>query len=207
MSERIKGNLETIFGPMFSGKTGELIDQLERQEIAGRGTVLFKPSIDNRYSESEVVTHSGKRVDAHCIDKENPQGIVAMLKLFINVRGMKIDVVGIDEAQFFQKEGMIKVVEELLVMGKDVVLAGLPTDFKDDPFNAMPELIAKADRSVQKTAVCTFIFSDGTICGVNATKTQRLVNGEPPRRTDPIIQVGGKESYEARCRNHHKLKD
>lgn len=199
--ERQKGQLEAVKGPMFSGKTGELIDQMERQEIAGKVTAIFKPSIDKRYSVKEVVTHSGYRVDAHCVDKDNPQDILRIIQE-LALKGHKVNVVGIDEAQFFTSQ-IIEVVEELIKKGVDVVVAGLPTDFTDRDFGSMPSLIAKADKIIAKTAICTFQFEDGTRCGADATKTQRLVNGEPAHEDDPIILVGGKEAYEARCREHH----
>lgn len=199
-----KGELTAIYGPMFSGKTGELIDQIESLGAVLKVSILIKPDIDTRYDPVQIVTHSGKKIDAFPVDVKTPQKILDVV-LKVERDNKRINVVGIDEAQFFQPEGMIQVVEQLIEDGKAVLVAGLPTDFRDEPFGAMPVLIAKADHPIARTAYCKFPLTPGVYCSRPATKTQRIVDGKPASYFEPVVVVGAAELYEARCRNHHQV--
>jgi thymidine kinase len=205
-ADRKKGELEAIFGPMYSGKTGELIDQIERESYADRKGVVFKPSNDTRYStDGEVVTHGGKKIMGYRISTDTPVVIYQLVKE-IEESGEKVDIVGIDEAQFFDKT-LLDVVEALVEDGKSVIVAGLAADFRDEPFGPMSTLVIRADKTVHKTAMCTYRYEDGHVCGEDATKTQRLINGEPAGYYDQVVVVGGKTLYEARCGEHHYVND
>lgn len=198
------GELIVIFGPMFSGKTGELIDLIDREGYADRNAKIFKPSNDTRYHPDKVVTHSGREIEAYPIDKESPLGVVHLIREIEN-GGEVVNIVAIDEAQFFNGE-MVEVIGRLLNNGKDVIVAGLASDFRDEPFGIMPETLSKADRIVHMHAVCTYRGEDGNVCGSKlASKTQRIIDGEPAHYDNPIIAVGGEELYEARCRQHHEV--
>lgn len=199
MAEIKKGSLEAIVGPMFSGKTGEMIDQIERESYADLQAITFKPDNDTRYSPDKVVTHGGKEIDAFPINRENPDEILIIVRKIEN-DGRTVDIVGIDEGQFFT-EGIIPVIEELVSRDIIIIVAGLPTDYEDKPFGSMPIIIAKADKIVQKTAKCTFRDPGGSVCGAVATKTQRLV------AIPGQIVVGGAEMYAAHCRGHHHRPD
>ncbi|WP_461866420.1 thymidine kinase [Thermococcus sp.] len=186
-----EGFLEVITGPMFAGKTTELIKRIERQIFAKRKAALFKPAIDNRYSESEVVAHNGLRYDAFVIPTDE-EGVIMIEDI---TRKEGFEVIGIDEVQFFP----ISIVEMLNRLADDgiyVIASGLNLDFKGDPFPVTKELLVRADNIIYLTAVCT-------VCGAPATRTQRMINGKPAPRNSPVILVGGRESYEARCRKHH----
>jgi thymidine kinase len=180
------GSLEVICGSMFSGKTEELIRLLRRATIAKQKVQVFKPAIDNRYDEVKIASHAGMNFDAIPI-----QRAAEILE--------KIDadttVVGIDEAQFLEPE-VVEVASKLADDGRRVIVAGLDTDFRGEPFGSMPLLLAKAELVVKLQAICV-------ICGEPASRTQRLVNGKPARYDDPVVVVGAAEMYEARCRKHH----
>jgi thymidine kinase len=198
MTEFESGELTVYFGPMYSGKTTALIDDMHRCEIAGLRSVLFKPKIDDRGEGVEVVrSRLNLCREAVPVSIENPAEILAKLP-------KNVDVVGIDEVQFMSTE-IVAVISDLIKGGKiRVSVAGLPTDFRGEPFGAMPILMAKADRLVQSTAVCTFRENGSRrTCVIPATRTQRLINGQPASWDSPIIQVGNTELYEARCRRHH----
>ncbi|MBQ8142266.1 MAG: thymidine kinase [Bacilli bacterium] len=181
-----KGWIEVICGPMFAGKSEELIRRVRTLSYAHQNIVAFKPSIDNRYDDSAIASHDGEKYQAHAI--KNCQEI-------LNFIDEKTQVIAIDEVQFFGLE-VISLCENLADRGIRVIVAGLDADFRGEPFGPMPYLLAKAEFVTKLSAACT-------ICGCAATRTQRLVNGEPARYDDPIILVGAKESYEARCRKHH----
>jgi len=185
------GILEVITGPMFAGKTTELIKRVERQIFAKKKAALFKPSIDNRYSEDEVVAHNGLRYEAFVI----PTNVDGVRKIAEITRKEGYEVIGVDEVQFFPDE-IVEMLEELADSGVYVIASGLNLDFKGDPFPVTKELLVRADNIIYLTAVCT-------VCGKPATRTQRLINGKPAPRDSPVIMVGGRESYEARCREHH----
>jgi thymidine kinase len=203
MSER-KGELTAIYGPMFSGKTGDLIDRIESLGAVLKTSIMIKPDIDTRYDPIQIVTHSGKKIDAFPVDSKSP---LRMLDVILKVerQNRNIDIVGIDEAQFFEPEGIIRVTEQLLEDGKAVLVAGLPTDFRDEPFGAMPFLIAKADHPIAKTAYCKYQITPDVYCSRPATKTQRIVDGKPASYFEPVVVVGAAELYEARCRDHHEV--
>lgn len=179
-----KGTLEVICGSMFSGKSEELIRRLRRTQIAGKSTLAFKHSLDDRKTTEYVISHNGTKIAAFPID--TPEAILELLPA-------DIQVIGIDEAQFFST-ALIDVVLKLVDEGKHVIVAGLNLTFRADPFGPMPTLMALADHITKLTAICT-------LCGTEAYFTQRLVNGKPARYDDPIILVGAEEAYQARCRN------
>jgi thymidine kinase len=180
------GWLEVICGPMFSGKSEEMIRRLRRAEIAGQRVVIFKPRIDDRYDAADVVSHAGARMRAV------PVGGVGELV----ARAAGYDVVGIDEVQFFERE-VVEATLELADAGVRVVAAGLDQDFRRLPFGSMPELLALAEFVDKLQAVCHR-------CGGPATTTQRLVDGEPAPYSGDTIVVGAREQYEARCRDCHE---
>lgn len=182
------GSLEVVCGSMFCGKTEELIRRLRRAEIARQKVQVFKPAIDNRYAEEKVTSHAGMAFDA--IPIEHPDQIVDKLQ-------DDTTVVGIDEAQFMAEEIML-VIDDLVERGIRVIVAGLDMDFRGEPFGMMPFLMAKAERVDKLRAICM-------VCGEEASRTQRLVNGKPARFDDPVVIVGASEMYEARCRQHHKV--
>lgn len=186
-----EGFLEVITGPMFAGKTTELIKRIERQIFAKRKAALFKPSIDNRYSEDHVVAHNGLKYEAFVIPN-NEEGVKQIYDI---TKREGYEVIGIDEVQFFPMS-IVEVLNKLADENIYVIASGLNLDFKGDPFEVTKELLVKADNIIYLTAVCT-------ICGAPATRTQRLINGKPAPRNSPIILVGGSEAYEARCRKHH----
>ncbi len=180
------GWIECICGSMFSGKSEELIRRLRRGLYAKQNVKVFKPSIDNRYSEEAVVSHNGNQLDAISIEHSSQ-----ILKY--DLQG--IDIIGIDEVQFFDNE-IVSVAQKLAEEGYRVVVAGLDMDFKGVPFEPMPEMMAVAEIVTKLQAVCA-------VCGSPSSRTQRLINGEPAHIDDPIILVGADESYEPRCRDHH----
>ncbi len=180
------GKVEVITGCMFSGKSEELIRRLRRAQIARQKIQVFKPSIDTRYSKIDVVSHSGKKIEGIPVKSSNE--ILEKLE-------QDVDVVGIDEAQFFD-DNVVKVANLLADRGIRVIVAGLDMDFRGEPFGPMPFLMAIADDVQKLHAICT-------ICGEDATRTQRLINGDPAYYDDPVIMIGAREKYEARCRKHH----
>ena len=183
-----KGQIEVVCGSMFSGKTEELIRRVRRAIIAKQKVQVFKPGIDDRYGIDEVTSHNGQNVKAVPL---------AEAALIIDNLESTTTVVAIDEAQFFDV-GIIEVVERLANNGIRVIIAGLDTDFRGEAFGKMPELMARAEEVTKLRAICV-------ICGHQATRTQRLVNGEPAYYDDPVILVGAQESYEPRCREHHEV--
>ncbi len=182
------GRVELICGSMFCGKTEELIRRVRRAMIARQSVQVYKPSIDDRYGVERVTSHTGLAVEALPI--RDPSEILDTLD-------SSTTVVAIDEAQFFSA-GIVTVAEALAARGIRVIIAGLDMDFRGEPFGPMPELLARAEEVTKLHAICV-------ICGEDACRTQRLVNGEPARYDDPIILVGASEKYEARCRNHHAV--
>ncbi len=182
------GSVEVICGSMFSGKTDELIRRLRRATIARQKVQVFKPAVDTRYAVEKVTSHAGSAYEA--------QPVARSEEIF---RFLEEDttVVGVDEAQFFDAE-IVRVVQTLADRGIRVLVAGLDTDFRGEPFGCMPELMAKAERVDKLQAICM-------VCGEAASRTQRLVNGKPARYDEPVIVVGASEMYEARCRRHHEV--
>ncbi|WP_170008378.1 thymidine kinase [Bacillus fonticola] len=182
------GWLELICGSMFSGKSEQLIKQVERAQFAKENVKVFKPSLDNRYSEVAVVSHSGDQVAAFPVT--SPEEILAHVD-------EDTHVVAIDEAQFMD-DSLITVCTQLADEGIRVVVAGLDQDFRGEPFGPMPTLLSLAEQVTKLHAVCA-------VCGSPASRTQRLINGAPASYDDPIILVGASESYEPRCRHHHEV--
>ncbi|MFN8370013.1 MAG: thymidine kinase [Bacteriovoracaceae bacterium] len=153
----LQGSLEVICGPMFSGKTEELIRRVRRAQIARQKIQVFKPMIDNRYDKEKIVSHSSLSIDSHPVN--NPLEILT--KLLDSTR-----VIAIDEVQFFDQQ-IVKVILKLVRRGHRVIVAGLDLDYLGKPFGHMPELLALADEVTKVAAVCT-------VCGNKASKTQRL---------------------------------
>ncbi len=182
------GSIEVICGSMFSGKTDELIRRLIRAKIAKQKVQVFKPAIDVRYAVEKVTSHAGADFDA--IPVQRAADILTKLDV-------DTTVVGIDEAQFMDAD-VVKVAQELAELGKRVLVAGLDMDFRGEPFGPMPLLMSKAERVDKLHAICM-------VCGDEASRTQRLVNGKPARYDDPVVIVGAAEMYEARCRIHHEV--
>lgn len=183
-----KGHLEVICGPMFSGKSEELIRRMKRTKIAKKPTIVFKPSIDTRRGVEYVTSHDGGKIPAYPV--ENPAEILEIVT-------DEIQVVGIDEAQFFSAE-LIPVVLELTEAGKFVIIAGLNLDFRAVPFGPMPTLLALADTVTKLSAICI-------VCGQEAFFTQRLVDDKPARYDDALVKVGAEETYQARCRQCYTI--
>ena len=171
------GWIEVICGSMFSGKTEELIRRLRRAAIARQKVEIFKPSIDKRYSEAEIVSHDQQKIKSRTIDK--PEDILKY--------ALESQVVGIDEAQFFD-ESLVKVCQTLANMGKRVIVAGLDQDFRGKPFEPIPQLLAVAEYITKTHAICV-------ICGNPANHTYRT-----SKQKDKVV-VGAADIYEARCRN------
>lgn len=183
------GWVEVITGPMFAGKSEELIRRVKRLEYAKKKTLVFKPKIDNRFSENEVVSHSQLKTKSLNIAKSTD-----ILKY---VKSDTYAVV-VDEVQFMD-EDIVDVSELLANRGIRVILAGLDNDFRGEPFPIMAKLLAKAEFITKLTAICVK-------CGAPATRTQRIVNGIPASYFDPIVVVGASEAYEPRCRHCHEVK-
>jgi len=183
------GHVELICGSMFSGKTEELLRRIRRAEIARRTVQIFKPQMDNRYGLERVASHSGvAREDAVVV--ESAADILPLVH-------PDTQIVAIDEVQFFDWS-IADVCSDLADQGKRVIAAGLDQDFRGEPFGPMPLLMALAEQVDKIHAICVK-------CGAEASRTQRLIDGRPARYDDPIILVGGSESYEARCRNCHSV--
>lgn len=180
------GYIEIVIGPMYSGKSEELIRRLKRAKIAKQNVVVFKPLIDDRYSKEDVVSHSGYAINAIPIKDSSK------MEKYINE---DTQVVGIDEVQFFDNE-VVDMAIKLADKGIRVIAAGLDMDFKGEPFGPTPKLLAVAEFVDKIQAICS-------VCGQPATRSQRLINGKPAKYDEPIIQVGAVESYEARCRKCH----
>ena len=182
------GWIEVICGPMFAGKTEELLRRVNRMEYAKINYRIFKPAIDNRYAEEAVVSHDG--TDRGAI-------VVSKAKEILSHIDSNVQSVAIDEVQFFDAE-VVAVCEYLANNGLRVIVNGLDMDFRGEPFPIMMELLARSEFITKLTAICMQ-------CGAAATRSQRLIDGKPARYDDPIIQVGAAESYEARCRHCHKV--
>lgn len=183
-----EGWLEVICGCMFAGKTEELIRRINVLSFARKNILVFKPQIDNRYSDTEIVSHAGTKVP--CLVVSSAREILTKVK-------DDTEVVAIDEVQFFDKE-IVDVCEYLADKGIRVMAAGLDKDFRGEAFGVLPELLTRAEFVTKLTAVCAK-------CGAPATRTQRLVDGKPASFNDPIVLVGAVENYEPRCRHCHEV--
>ncbi|MGD0806211.1 MAG: thymidine kinase [Anaerolineales bacterium] len=187
----VTGSLEVITGPMFSGKTDELIRRLRRARIARQKVQVFFPALDARYAGldyGKLTSHAGAEFDA------SP---VRTAEEILRAVEDDTSVVAIDEGQFFDDD-ILPGVRRMVASGLRVIVAGLDTDFRGEPFGPMPLLMAEAERLDKLQAICM-------VCGEPASRTQRLINGKPARLLDPVVVVGAGELYEARCRAHHSV--
>lgn len=182
------GWIECITGSMFSGKSEELIRRLRRGVYAKQKVIVFKPTIDNRYHKEKIVSHNGNAIEAINITeaKEIEQHDLS-----------DVDIIGIDEIQFFDRT-VVDIAQDLAKKGYRVITAGLDMDFKGEPFDPVPEMLAVSEHITKLQAVCA-------VCGASSSRTQRLIDGRPAKYDDPIIMVGANESYEPRCRAHHVI--
>lgn len=184
------GWIEVICGAMFSGKSEELIRRVRRAEIAKLKVKVYKPKVDKRYSDNQIVAHSGAKVEAEIVN----QALDIILTCPANVQ-----VVAIDEAQFFDLD-LIEVCQRLADRGVRVIVAGLDQDFRGKPFGPMPYLLSIAEYVDKLQAICVK-------CGNPASRTQRLIDGKPAFINDPVVKIGAEELYEARCRKCHEVID
>jgi thymidine kinase len=182
------GWIEVVCGSMFSGKTEEMIRRVRRAQIARQKILVFKPRIDTRYAPGQVASHNGALHSAVAVDQASE--IEPLV-------GPDTNVVAIDEAQFFDA-GIVDVCKRLAGAGVRVIAAGLDLDFRGEPFGPMPQLMAEAEMVDKLQAICV-------VCGAPASRTQRMIDGEPAGYDDPVILVGAKENYEARCRHCHEV--
>jgi len=182
------GGVEVICGSMFSGKTEELIRRVRRAQIARQKVQVFKPAIDDRYGIEKITSHNGLYVEA--IPVPNSARILELVD-------SDTTVVAIDEVQFFDWQ-VAMVCNELADRRVRVIAAGLDMDFRGEPFGPMPLLMSEAEQVDKLQAICV-------VCGRPATRTQRLINGQPAGYGDPVILVGASEVYEARCRQCHQV--
>lgn len=174
------GWIEVITGCMFSGKTEELLRRVRRAELAGHDVELYKPAVDDRYGETEIGSHNGNKRTAKVVEGAeslNPEAYV----------------VAIDEANFFEEE-LVNKAQKLALEGHRVIISGIDSTFRGEPFRPLPELMAQAEFVEKLNAICVK-------CGEPATRNQRLVDGEPAHIDDPTVVVGADEKYEARCRS------
>jgi thymidine kinase len=182
------GWIEVICGSMFSGKTEELIRRVRRARIAKQKVQVFKPALDDRYHTQRVSSHNGLHWEA--IPVSQAREIFERLE-------PDTTVIAVDEAQFFDWE-ISAVCTELAGRGLRIILGGLDMDFRGEPFGPMPLLMAEAEEVTKLQAICVR-------CGAPASRTQRLIDSQPAAYDDPVILVGGSESYEARCRACHEV--
>ncbi len=175
------GSIEVICGPMFSGKTEELIRRVKRAQIAKQRVQIFKPSIDVRYDKDDVVSHSSQTIKSEPVDN----AVDILIRLKDSTR-----VVAIDEIQFFD-ENITTVVSKLAARGYRVICAGLDLDYRGEPFGPMGTLLALADEVIKIHAICT-------VCGAPATRSQRLTKNKE------TVLLGESDAYEARCRGHYQ---
>lgn len=182
------GWIEVITGPMFAGKTEELIRRVNRLQYAKQNILVFKPSIDTRYGDEDVVSHNNTRTRSVNITKASE---------IMEYIDDDTDVVAIDEIQFLDDEA-VNISEYLADHGIRVIISGLDRNFRGDPFSFMPTLMAMAEDVTKLSAICVK-------CHTPATRTQRIIDGRPANYNDPIILVGAKDTYEARCRHCHEV--
>ncbi|HLF26066.1 MAG TPA: thymidine kinase [Anaerolineae bacterium] len=182
------GGIEVVCGSMFSGKTEELIRRVRRAKIARQKVQVFKPILDTRYATEKVTSHNG--LDTEAVPVDSAQALLSLLE-------PDTAIVAIDEVQFFGRE-VVSACRALAERGLRVIVAGLDMDFRGEPFGPMPLLMAEAEQVEKLQAICV-------VCGAPASRTQRLIDGRPAAYHDPVILVGGSESYEARCRLHHEV--
>lgn len=182
------GFIEVVCGPMFAGKTEELIRRIKRLEYAKQNVLVFKPKIDTRYAVEEIVSHNLSK---------KPSIIIESSQEILNYVKDHTDAVVVDEVQFFDN-GIIEICEDLADQGIRVIVGGLDRNFRGEPFGPMPELLARAEFVTKLTAICVK-------SGLPATRTQRIIDGKPAHYNDPTILVGANESYEPRSRHYHEV--
>ena len=180
---------ELITGPMSCGKTEELLRRIKRAIIANKRIKVFSPSVDTRVLADSIQSRNGTCSKA--IKVKTSLEIMDYIE-------ESDEIIAIDELQFFDKN-ILKVVRNLMSLGKKVMGTGLELDFKEEPFGSMPQLLCHADKIDKLTAICMKCGSE------YAVRTQRLIDGEPADITSPLIMIGGDETYEARCRNCYKI--
>ena len=182
------GSVEIIVGPKSSGKTDEMIRRLRRATYGDYKIQVFKVDITEGSSENKIVAHSGDEFEA--IPVKTTEQLKKLLK-------ENASLAAIDNAQFLDEE-IAPFIQKMADGGIRVIVAGLDTDFRGEPFGIVPILMAQSDILDKCPAICM-------VCGGEATFTQRLVNGEPANYDDPTVIVGANELYEARCRKHHEV--
>ena len=195
---RQSGWIEVICGSMYAGKTEELMRRLNRLSWAKRPFLLFKHEIDVRYGDNAqfIVSHSGQRMEATPV--HSSEEILNHVRNYLKEHGY-LYAVAIDEVQFFD-DCVIHILEVLANEGIRIIVSGFDKDFRGEPFGIMPQLLTKAEDVTKLTSNCSQ-------CGAPATRSQRLVNGEPANYDDPVVLVGAVESYEPRCRHCHEIKN
>lgn len=183
------GKLEVICGPMFAGKSEELIRRVMRAYYAQQTVLVVKPAIDTRSACNTITSHRGTTCTAQAIN--TPQDLLDLVAKGHPTEG-EYNVIGIEEVQFFSDE-IIKVILTLTTQGKRVIVAGLDLDYRGEPFGCIAPLLALADSVTKLQPICV-------ICGEDAYRSQRLINEKPARYSDPLIMIGAEESYQARCK-------
>lgn len=184
-----QGQIEVVCGSMFCGKTEELLRRVRRAVIAKQRIQVFKPALDTRYHAARVTSHNGTGIEAQAVGSASE---------ILTALAPDTTVVAVDEVQFFDDE-VVAVCDALAEQGVRVICAGLDTDFRGQPFGPMPQLLARAEFVDKLQAICV-------LCGEAASRTQRLINGEPACYDDPIVLIGADEVYEARCRSCHTVR-
>lgn len=199
MTER----LTAIVGPMFSEKTTELLRMVNKAEFAKRAVIVFKPSVDDRWGLGDKVRTHGGKYEHEAIGITDPKQILECVS-------ENTKLVAIDEIQFMDSS-IIDVIDELLERNIEVAFAGLPTDFRNEPFGPVPNLLAKSDTIQRLSSICSVIEENGENCREAASRTQRFINTDKGQRpasyNDPIVIIGAEESYQARCPSHHEVSD
>jgi thymidine kinase len=184
------GWMEVIAGVMFSGKSEELMRRVRRSMIAKKRVQVFKSHLDDRYAGGifAVGSHDGRTIEAVPVDSSQ--------QIALRIDPMA-QVIAIDEVQFLDA-GIVDVASDLALRGRRVIMAGIDTDFRGEPFGPMPQLLCVAEVVDKLHAICV-------LCGAPASRNQRLIDGKPARYDSPIVMVGGAEAYEARCRACHSV--
>lgn len=198
-----RGKLEIIYGNMFSNKTGTLIHKIDTLRKYGKKSILvLKPSIDTRSGAGYIKNSEGKQMEATEIPADRFDEIFNVINTQRAKQKFGFDMIAIDEIQFFEHTDKVYlVINELLESGYDMIVAGLALNFKGEPFGVTLQLIGLCE-SIKDV---TNLFSYCSVCGMPATLPQRLINGNPAPYDSDVIKVGGEETYQARCYEHHEL--
>lgn len=192
IEDRNIGKLEVITGSMFSGKSEELIRRLRRAKYAKQKIVVFTHSIDNRYGVEGIFSHGNNSLEGFSVST------VKQMEEIMQSHS-DVEVIGIDEVQFFGEEAVDFCRKYVEKFNKRVIVSGLDMNFRAEPYHPVPQLMSIADKVDKLNAICT-------VCGQKAYASQRLIDGEPAYYDDPLVLVGATENYEARCRRHHIVK-